>query len=682
MKKVVVIILTTILLFSWEVNTHRAIDRSAISNNSNLKSFIKNSKIDTSYEFIYEEFEGYKDKNGNTFTYYKYITEGEKGGISDWNQTFTGEDNIADAIEAGTILEDATWPKYPVFGANGRFNNHFYEAQNNGKALTYGYGAYVDAVNWASGEEIYSKTLNKYCLANALEYFKKGFTDENYKNRRKYQAKLLVSVGHLLHVVNDMNVPAHVRDDSHPLGDPLEVWMRGGAKGYDDTGFYVRGSTVANQRYSSNTYIPQYSNLKRGMVTEAEYTSENFFSKDTIFYKEYSPTKDDVIIPELDPNHPADYDYITDSSDRKLAVVYWSSWFGTTRKAINYSVESNIIHQEYGKILIPRAIANATGFLNYFFRGSIDASVDSSGILTIKNNSNSSLVASPDVVTFNNGKFEIYYDDSSSNRAKLTECEVDTLLPNESITCDISSELQNVNAENLIIIYDGTIGQERGLAVKVIDAPTLGGGDNLNPPTLEGGVNIVPIEGGFKINSQEAQGEVDRYEFYRSTTTGELGEMIYSGSVNSYEDIGLTDGTTYYYTAKACNDAGCDTSNQDYNTYYDNSGGDDDPTQDPNKVCVSNYFNYYGDGKIHDDLKIGDKDAELYSDGTKHQVKELQEFLMAFGYDVGSSGADGWFGDDTKDAVVAFQSANGLNTDGIIGPNTKDVMNSLNCFDK
>ena len=201
-------------------------------------------------------------------------------------------------------------------------------------------------------------------------------------------------------------------------------------------------------------------------------------------------------------------------------------------------------------------------------------------------------------------------------------------------------------------------------------------------PTLNGGVNIVPIEGGFKINSQEAQGQVDRYEFYRSTTAGELGENIYSGKANSYEDKGLTDGTTYYYTAKACNDAGCDTSNQDYNTYYDNSGGDDDPTQDPNKVCVSNYFNYYGDGKIHDDLKIGDKDAELYSDGTKHQVKELQEFLMAFGYDVGSSGADGWFGDDTKDAVVAFQSANGLNTDGIIGPNTKDVMNSLNCFDK
>jgi peptidoglycan hydrolase-like protein with peptidoglycan-binding domain len=107
-----------------------------------------------------------------------------------------------------------------------------------------------------------------------------------------------------------------------------------------------------------------------------------------------------------------------------------------------------------------------------------------------------------------------------------------------------------------------------------------------------------------------------------------------------------------------------------------------DPTQDPNKVCVSNYFQYYGDGKIHDSLKKGDKDAQTYSDGTKHQVQELQEFLQAFGYDVGSSGADGWFGSDTKDALVAFQDNNGLEADGIVGPNTRDTMNAANCYDK
>ena len=112
-----------------------------------------------------------------------------------------------------------------------------------------------------------------------------------------------------------------------------------------------------------------------------------------------------------------------------------------------------------------------------------------------------------------------------------------------------------------------------------------------------------------------------------------------------------------------------------------NDNNTTDPTKDPNKVCVSNFFKYYGDGKIHEDLKKGDKD-EGVSNGTKHQVKELQEFLEAFGYDVGSSGADGWFGGDTKTALIDFQSNNDLDADGIVGPNTREVMNGTNCYDK
>ena len=118
------------------------------------------------------------------------------------------------------------------------------------------------------------------------------------------------------------------------------------------------------------------------------------------------------------------------------------------------------------------------------------------------------------------------------------------------------------------------------------------------------------------------------------------------------------------------------------NPPQDNDNTTTDPTKDPNKVCVSNFFKYYGDGTIHDSLKKGDKDAQSYSDGTKHQVKELQEFLEAFGYDVGSSGADGWFGSDTESALMDFQATNDLDADGIVGPNTRATMNDANCYDK
>ena len=49
-------------------------------------------------------------------------------------------------------------------------------------------------------------------------------------------------------------------------------------------------------------------------------------------------------------------------------------------------------------------------------------------------------------------------------------------------------------------------------------------------------------------------------------------------------------------------------------------------------------------------------------------VRKLQEMLNALGYDCGS--VDGIFGSKTKAAVLAFQKANGLAADGIVGPLT------------
>ena len=61
---------------------------------------------------------------------------------------------------------------------------------------------------------------------------------------------------------------------------------------------------------------------------------------------------------------------------------------------------------------------------------------------------------------------------------------------------------------------------------------------------------------------------------------------------------------------------------------------------------------------------------------TGARVKEVQCILINRGYTVGSSGADGEFGPDTKAAVIKFQRAKGLEVDGEVGPETWPALRS------
>ena len=67
----------------------------------------------------------------------------------------------------------------------------------------------------------------------------------------------------------------------------------------------------------------------------------------------------------------------------------------------------------------------------------------------------------------------------------------------------------------------------------------------------------------------------------------------------------------------------------------------------------------------NDVLSIGD---------TGEDVRELQEWLVKLGYNVGSKGPDGDFGSKTYAAVIDFQRKHNLKDDGIVGPLTKNAI--------
>ena len=68
----------------------------------------------------------------------------------------------------------------------------------------------------------------------------------------------------------------------------------------------------------------------------------------------------------------------------------------------------------------------------------------------------------------------------------------------------------------------------------------------------------------------------------------------------------------------------------------------------------------------------------IVGDGTwnaiRNRIRPIQNALIARGYGVGGSGADGLYGDGTFNAVRAFQAANGLPADGLAGRNTQAAL--------
>ena len=62
--------------------------------------------------------------------------------------------------------------------------------------------------------------------------------------------------------------------------------------------------------------------------------------------------------------------------------------------------------------------------------------------------------------------------------------------------------------------------------------------------------------------------------------------------------------------------------------------------------------------------------ANLQYGSSGSEVEKLQKALIDAGYDVGSTGADGVFGNNTAAAVKQYQQDNGLTVDGIAGKNT------------
>lgn len=218
----------------------------------------------------------------------------------------------AQAIIFGSIAED-TDPRYL---------HHFYNPETK-KGLK---GKWSSAKEWAYHQP---SATGDYSVDAILENYRQGDIARAYEG-----------VGHILHLIQDMSVPAHTRDDAHGEGDPFEEWAK-----------------IYGQVDVSQIKFIEVNDINQVFDDLAKYSHDNFFSKDTI-----NNVNDYIIVKEYITK---DYykEYIAKKIDGVLVKLLLTD---TTALIPFYEINDNLIHQDYWKMLYPKAVGYSAGIIDYF----------------------------------------------------------------------------------------------------------------------------------------------------------------------------------------------------------------------------------------------------------------------------------------------------------------------------
>ncbi|MDD2758209.1 MAG: hypothetical protein PHD72_02435 [Patescibacteria group bacterium] len=244
-----------------------------------------------------------------------YLTE---KAINIYNSHFSNKisDNDKQNIVQGAIDEDT-----PI-----RWMNHFFEPNQNVGLL-----GFQTAKNWAQNggsQEVYA--IGDQSWQTAIDAYGNG---EN--------KKAFLALGHTLHLIEDMTVPAHTRLDVHVFngGDPYEQWVKN------------------NQPSAEVKQINYFSDLNKYFQDLANFSNNNFFSEDTIginsteyFVRKLSGgNKIKCLKGELDKNIFCLLRCDTDYFKGEVCKI------------------DNTVNSDYFSILAPKAVSYGAGVIQLFF---------------------------------------------------------------------------------------------------------------------------------------------------------------------------------------------------------------------------------------------------------------------------------------------------------------------------
>jgi len=289
-----------------------------------------------------------------------------------------------------------------------RVINHFHDPLqqwSHAGIFNVGYSALI----WAQDQSAPDNSPNLFTWKKARDNFYNALTTGSEQS----YADTFLDLGHLMHLVSDMAVPAHVRLDPHLTlptkwtdfiedPDPFESWTADYSTQLNYTGTPVDPAIFSHAIASTAAPAPisalwdhdvyqQDTNpnitLTTGPMTVglAEYTNANFFSKDTFAGYTYPDAGVNAVL-DVDWYHPEEF---VENGKTVHRVYLWRNVGGSAgpikiaaASLISYDtlkkntdppwMIDNKVNEDYASRLVPAAVGYSTALLDYFFRGKIE----------------------------------------------------------------------------------------------------------------------------------------------------------------------------------------------------------------------------------------------------------------------------------------------------------------------
>ncbi len=434
-----------------------------------------------------------------------------------------------DWLTVGSTLEDS-----PTCRASNHFHNPLMSFYSSGLSDTASgvirtfCGPIRSNVTW--GTRFASPTTKGEPTGNTFDWdaaraaYLDSLTRGASADREAALADTFAALGHVMHLVQDLAVLAHARNDfeshlqycftsfSRWCENDFERFVRRRTALVDNAVSLAVdfGGQGVTRFWDRDQYLgtSPSTDLIQGL---AEYTNANFASQYTILtesldqsdphwfpYPRVSSTNLDQLVPQnIVARQVESADSIIDTAlyVGKIAdgepIEHFAKVSYLWRDVANLPLGppfrlllylDDAVNQDYAKLLLPRAIGYSAGLLDYFFRGKLDVAVvpdpedNTRSRFLLRGTNASGTDASPEPLV--EGTIELYADDANGVRRRVSEVSDFTpisVTPAQPVQrgdpIQSAPFLPPPNAVRYVAVYQGTLGQEPGAVIGKVLPP-------------------------------------------------------------------------------------------------------------------------------------------------------------------------------------------------------------------